>query len=31
VGLVVVIVAIAGILLWMTNGGPKAFGEWFAD
>jgi hypothetical protein len=28
---VLVATAVLVIYLWMTNGGPAAFGQWFAD
>jgi len=31
VELVTVAVAIGGIYLFLSNGGPTAFGHWFAD
>lgn len=31
VELIFVVVVIAGIWLWMTNGGATAFGQWFAE
>jgi hypothetical protein len=30
VELVVVLVLVGAIYAWTTNGGPSAFGEWFA-
>jgi hypothetical protein len=28
---VLTLAAVAGVWLWLTNGGPEAFGEWFAS
>ncbi len=28
---ILVAAAVVGIYVWMTNGGPAAFGQWFAD